>query len=34
LANPYRLCAWLRVDEQRSSVEVDFGYSNPHDPIF
>jgi hypothetical protein len=34
LANPYLLCADLRVDEQRSTVALQFGYANPHDPIY
>jgi hypothetical protein len=34
IANPYRLCVSLDVEPGRSSAEVRFGYSNPHDPIY
>lgn len=33
LANPYRLCAELRIDERDSTVEVWFAHSNPHNPV-
>jgi hypothetical protein len=32
--DPYRLCVWLRPDEERSAVQVWLGYSNRHDPIY
>jgi hypothetical protein len=34
IANPYRLCAELRVEPGRSTVELRFGYWNPYDPIY
>lgn len=32
--DPYKLCVWMRVDEERSAVQVSLGYYNHHDPIY
>ena len=32
--DPYRLCVWLRPEEERSAVQISLGYYNPYDPVY